>query len=276
MSERVVGRFRIDARRPWVMGIVNLTPDSFSGDGRLAGAALKHAETQQTAGADILDIGAESSRPGAAPISAQEEIARLAPVLKEVVHWGIPISVDTSKPEVMRFALDAGADLINDITALQTPGALDAVTESACAICLMHMQGQPRTMQENPVYQDIVGEVRDFLMSRVQACEAAGISRDRLWLDPGFGFGKTLAHNTALFQGLADLQSLGFPILVGVSRKRMLGELTGQAVEERVLGSVVAAVLAAQQGASILRVHDVAATCEGLSIWSALSKQKES
>lgn len=256
------------------MGIVNLTPDSFSGDGRAAQAAIEHARYQVEAGADVLDLGAESSRPGADPVSLEEEISRLKPVLAEVVHWGIPISVDTYKPEVMALAADMGAALINDIAALRQPGAITAIASTECSVCLMHMQGVPRNMQLNPEYGDVLTEVGEFLEERVAACEAAGITRRRLLIDPGFGFGKTLEHNTVLFRQQHQLHSLKLPLLVGVSRKRMLGEITGRGLPtERVVASAVAAVLAAQQGAHILRVHDVAATCDALAVWQSLSQQ---
>lgn len=254
--------------RPLVMGIVNLTPDSFSGDGQAGLAGIEHARTQLEAGADILDLGAESSRPGADPVPLAEEIARIRPVLAEVVHWGVPISVDTYKTEVMQLAAEMGAAIINDITALRQPGALTVAAQSDCAICLMHMQGEPRSMQADPHYQDVTAEVANFLAERVAACEAAGISRDRLILDPGFGFGKTLAHNTELFQHLDAF--LDTPCLVGVSRKRMIGEITGREVSARMVGSVTAALLAAQRGAHILRVHDVGATVDALKVWQAL------
>jgi dihydropteroate synthase len=270
MNSLMCGSYRLSLGRPLVMGIVNLTPDSFSGDGRPGFAAIEHARQQLEAGADMLDIGAESSRPGADPVSLNEELARLKPVLAEVTGWGVPISIDTYKPEVMRFALHEGVSIINDIAALRQLGAMAAVAASDCAICLMHMQGEPRNMQASPHYQDVVEEVEGFLNNRVAACEAAGIARNRLMLDPGFGFGKTLEHNLELFRGMGRLHEINLPLLVGVSRKRMLGDLTGQAVEQRMAASVVAAVMAAEQGAQIIRVHDVAATKDGLAVWSAL------
>lgn len=264
----------MDSPRPLVMGIVNVTPDSFSGDGHSrAQAAIRHAHAQLEAGADWLDLGAESSRPGAHPVPGDEEIDRLTPVLNEVSRCGLPISVDTCKPEVMRWAIDNGASMINDITALRRPGAIDAVAGSGCAICLMHMQGEPQSMQRAPAYSDVVSEVWGFLAERVLACEQAGIDRSRLVLDPGFGFGKTLAHNLSLFRSLAARPLIDLPLLVGVSRKRMLGDLTGREVENRLVPSVLAAVMAAQQGAKIVRVHDVAATRDGLAVWSALRSE---
>lgn len=256
--------------QPLVMGIVNLTADSFSGDGRAAGGALAHARAQLEAGADILDLGAESTRPGAQPVSLETEMQRLKPILAEVVRWGVPISVDTYKPAVMQMAADMGAAIINDIAALRQPGAVAAIAPYDCAVCLMHMQGEPLHMQANPQYTDVVGEVETFLQERVMACEQAGISRARLILDPGFGFGKTLSHNVALFQAISRLQEGGLPCLIGVSRKRMLGEITGREVTDRMVASVAAALLAAQQGAQILRVHDVAATRDALKVWQAL------
>jgi len=271
------------------MGIVNLTPDSFSGDGLMGGlmcgktdalaSALIYARKQWEAGADILDLGAESTRPGAMPVSLQEELDRLLPVLEAMRDWEIPVSIDTYKPEVMRAAIATGASLINDINALRSPGALDAVAASDCGICLMHMQGEPRHMQEHPVYADVVNEVRDFLAERIHVCRTAGIADDRLLLDPGFGFGKTLAHNVALFRRLPELVVDDLPVLVGVCRKRMIGELTGgKAADSRLPGSLAAAIVAAEQmkhHALILRVHDVAATKDALTVWSALTGNQE-
>ncbi|MDP2826321.1 MAG: dihydropteroate synthase, partial [Sulfuritalea sp.] len=218
------GRFRLSLARPLIMGIVNLTPDSFSGDGVGADArrAIAHAHAQIEAGADILDLGAESSRPGAPPVPAEEEQARLLPVLRALRDAPVPLSVDTAKPEVMRAALAAGADMINDIAALRMPGALEAVAASATAVCLMHMQGEPGTMQREPRYGDVVAEVLEFLGGRVAAAEAAGIARNRIVIDPGFGFGKTLAHNLALLRHLDRFAGLGVPVLAGISRKSML------------------------------------------------------
>ncbi|MHB1358797.1 MAG: dihydropteroate synthase [Rhodocyclaceae bacterium] len=268
------GPFRLSLLRPLIMGIVNLTPDSFSGDGvgESAAAAIAHAAAQRDAGADLLDLGAESSRPGAAPVPAEVEMARLLPVLHAVRDWGLPISVDTAKPEVMRAAIDAGAAMINDILALQAPGALDVVAASDVAVCLMHMQGEPRTMQSNPHYTDVTQEVRDFLAARVAACAAAGIARERLLIDPGFGFGKTVDHNYTLLRELPRLDDLGVPLLVGLSRKSMLGAVTGQPNgAARVHASVAAAILAVNRGARMLRVHDVAATRDALAIFAAMN-----
>lgn len=270
------GAFRLALDRPLIMGIVNLTPDSFSGDGLPASteAALAHARAQWEAGADILDLGAESTRPGAESVPVREELARLMPVLEKIraEGWNVPVSIDTMKPEVMRAALDAGADIINDINALRAPGALEAAARSDCAVCLMHMQGEPRDMQRQPNYADVVGEVRDFLAERVAACRAAGIADDRLMLDPGFGFGKSMAHNYRLLKSLERLADDDFPVLVGLSRKSMLGAVTGLPADRRLIASVAAAVLAVERGARIVRTHDVAATAEALKIWQACAE----
>ena len=266
------GRFQLALDRPLIMGVVNLTPDSFSGDGLASDTtkAVAHARKQIDAGADLLDIGAESTRPGAIPTSLEEEVGRLLPVLDALADCGVPISVDTYKPEVMRAALAHGAAMINDICALRRPGALEIVAASDCAVCLMHMQGEPLTMQQHPVYDDVVGEVRDFLAGRVAAAMAAGIGRERLVLDPGFGFGKTLEHNLALLARLDETSCDGLPILAGMSRKTMLGAITGRPVNERVPAGIAAHLIAAQKGARILRVHDVAATRDALSVWQAV------
>ena len=254
------------------MGIVNLTPDSFSGDGLATDAqrAIAHARRQLDAGADLLDLGAESSRPGAIPTSLADELDRLLPVLDGLADCGVPISVDTYKPEVMVAALAHGASMINDIYALRMPGALEAVAASDCAVCLMHMQGQPLTMQQQPDYADVVGEVRDFLAERVRAAVAGGIARERLVLDPGFGFGKTLEHNLQLLRSLERLSIDGLPLLAGMSRKSMLAAITGRAVDERLAASIAAALLAAERGAAIIRVHDVRETRDALQVWQAL------
>lgn len=271
------GRYRLSLQRPLVMGIVNLTPDSFSGDGLVDSVehAIEHARSQREAGADILDIGAESSRPGAVPTPEAEELRRLLPVLEEITTWGLPISVDTYKPVVMRAALAAGAAMINDITGMSQAAALAAVADSDCAVCLMHMRGEPGTMQQAPEYGDVVGEVRAFLAAAVQRCRRSGIGDERLVLDPGFGFGKSLEHNVALFRALPATAIDELPLLVGVSRKSMLGAITGRPVGERLPASVVAAVLAAARGAKILRVHDVAATRDGLAVWAAIEQGEQ-
>ncbi len=268
------GRFRLALERPLLMGIVNLTPDSFSGDGVGGDPALAvaRARAQLAAGADILDLGAESSRPGAQPVPAEVELARLLPVIEGLRDCGAPLSVDTVKPAVMRAALAAGADMVNDIAALGAPGALEAVAASGAAVCLMHMRGEPRTMQRNPEYGDVVADVLAFLESRVSACEAAGIEASRIVIDPGFGFGKTLAHNLALLRHLGRFASTGLPVLAGLSHKSMLGAITGRPVEERQAASVAAALLAVQRGAAIVRVHDVAATRDALAVLSAIGE----
>ena len=256
------------------MGIVNLTPDSFSGDGMGSDIdrAIRHARHQLDSGADILDIGAESSRPGAIPTPEDEELRRLLPVLREIVGWGVPVSVDTCKPAVMRAALAAGASMINDISALRHPEAMNAVAASDCAVCLMHMQGKPGTMQNAPAYGDVVQEVREFLAARVAAARAAGIDDCRMVLDPGFGFGKSLQHNLALFRALTATGVDDLPMLVGISRKAMLGAITGRPVEQRLAASIAAAILAALKGAKILRVHDVAETSDALAVMAAIEE----
>ena len=266
------GKFDLSLDRPLVMGIVNLTPDSFSGDGLATSSAqaIAHARAQIAAGADILDLGAESSRPGAIPTPLDEELSRLLPVMEALAGCGVPISVDTYKPAVMRAALAAGAAMINDIYALRMPGAVEALADTDCAVCLMHMQGEPLTMQKAPAYGDVVVEVRDFLAGRVAVLEAAGIARERIVLDPGFCFGKTLGHNLKLLRHLPDTTVSGLPILAGLSRKSMLGGITGRSVDERLPSSLAAAVMALEGGARILRVHDVAATRDALAVWSAV------
>ncbi len=255
------------------MGVINVTPDSFSDGGRHAtlDAALLCGERLAAEGADILDIGGESTRPGAAEVSVAEEIDRVVPVIAALAsRLDLPLSVDTSKPEVMRAAVAAGAGLINDIYALRRPGALAAAAQLAVPVCLMHMRGTPETMQREPRYIDPVAEVSTFLEERLAACVAAGIPRQRLLLDPGFGFGKTLEHNLALLAGLPTLAALGPPLLVGLSRKSMIGALTGREVGERLAGSLAAAVLAVERGARVIRVHDVAATRDALQVTLAL------
>jgi len=268
------GSFALDLSRPLIMGVVNVTPDSFSDGGLYAdtGRAVAHARRLIEEGADILDIGGESTRPGAAPVALEEERRRILPVLEALVADGVPVSVDTRKPGLMREAIAAGAAMINDVTALSGPGALEAVAKAPVAVCLMHMQGDPGTMQTNPVYQDVVREVHDYLAGRVAAAERAGIARDRIVVDPGFGFGKTVEHNLALLRSLGELKSLGGALLVGLSRKAMLGKLTGREPDERVPASVAAALLAVQYGAQIVRVHDVAATRDVLTVWNAVEK----
>ena len=271
------GRFRIDLSAPKIMGIVNLTPDSFSDGGtysRSARAALAHAERLLAEGAHILDIGGESTRPGAAHVSPEEEWARLQPVVEEIAKWNVPLSVDTRRSAIMQRLLGDGlSDIINDISALEDNGAIELLAAHPdIGICLMHMQGLPENMQINPKYQDVVGEVARYLKERAAECIAAGIAPQRIALDPGFGFGKNLQHNIALMQHLPELMAeTGFPLLIGVSRKRMIGELTGEAdAAARVHGSVAAALASVARGAQIVRVHDVKATADALKVWDAL------
>jgi dihydropteroate synthase len=266
------GRYVLNAERPLIMGIVNLSDDSFSGDG-LRGdieAAIAQGRRFIEEGAHILDLGADSSRPGAAPVPAQMEIDRLLPVIEALRDCGTALSIDTVKPEVMRVALKAGADMINDINALRAPGAMEVVAASKAGVCLMHMQGDPGTMQDAPHYADIVTEVAEFLAERVAAAEAAGIALDRIAVDPGFGFGKTLEHNIALLRHLGELVVPGLPLMVGLSRKSMLGLLTGRAAADRIHAGVAAHVLAVERGARIVRVHDVAATRDALAVLEAV------
>jgi len=260
--------------RPRIAGIVNVTSDSFSDGGQFLDPqrAIAHGLMLVEEGADLLDIGGESTRPGASEISADEEIARVVPVIEALAkQTSVPIAVDTSKPEVMRAAAAAGAGIINDVYALRRDGALDAAAELKLPVCLMHMQGEPRTMQEAPHYDDVVGEVKRFLADRIFACELAGIEKKRIVVDPGFGFGKTLEHNLALLRGLDQLAALGVPLLAGLSRKGMIGALTGRDVEHRAAGSAAAALIAVQKGAMIVRVHDVAATRDALAVWQAVA-----
>ena len=268
------GRFKLSLERPLVMGVVNITPDSFSDGGMFADTAraIAHAQRLIGEGADILDLGGESTRPGAAPVSLEVERRRVLPVLEAVASGGVPVAVDTRKPELMREAIAAGAAMINDVTALSGPGALAAVARAPVAVCLMHMQGDPATMQANPDYRDVVREVRDFLAQRVAVAVAAGIARNRIVVDPGFGFGKTVEHNLALLRSLREFASLGGALLAGLSRKAMLGRLTGREPLERVHASVAAALLAIQNGAHIVRVHDVAATRDALAVWNAVQQ----
>jgi dihydropteroate synthase len=259
------------------MGIVNVTPDSFSDGGRLddAQAAVAHALKLLEEGADILDVGGESTRPGAALVPAEEEIRRVLPVIEALVRQGCVVSVDTKKPEVMRAALAAGAAMVNDVAALQAAGAVETVAASDAAVCLMHMQGDPQSMQQAPHYDDVVSEVAQFLQKRVAACEAAGIGRERLVVDPGFGFGKTLQHNLALLKHLDRMQELGLPVLAGLSRKSMLGALTGRDVDQREFAGVAAHLAAVARGARLLRVHNVAAMRDALAVWNAVEEQQD-
>jgi len=263
----------LDLSRPRVMGVLNVTPDSFSDGGVFFSRedALRRAEHLVEEGADILDIGGESTRPGAVPVSAGEEIDRVVPVIESLrSRVSLPLSIDTSKPEVMHAAVGAGAGMINDVWALRKTGALEAAASAGVPVCLMHMQGDPRTMQAAPRYADVLSEVRDFLQERIAACTAAGIDSERLLLDPGFGFGKSLAHNLALLAGLEEICSLGRPVLVGLSRKSMIGAVTGRPIDERLPGSLAAAVLAVERGARLVRTHDVAATVDALRLVRAL------
>ncbi|EKS72999.1 MULTISPECIES: dihydropteroate synthase [Caballeronia] len=260
--------------RPLVMGILNVTPDSFSDGGRFISrdAALARAEQMLADGADMIDIGGESTRPGAPPVPLDEELERVVPIVEALRAVRVPLSVDTYKPAVMRAALDAGADMINDIWGLRQDGAIDAVKGSNCGLCVMHMLGEPRTMQlHEPVYEDVVADVRAFFAERVAALGRAGIATERISLDPGYGFGKTVEHNYALLAHLTDTSPAGtnFPLLAGMSRKSMLGAVTGRGAGERLAASVAAAVCAAERGAAIIRVHDVAETVDALKVWQA-------
>lgn len=264
---------KVKLDRPRVMGILNVTPDSFSDGGRWLDkdTAISHALAMQQAGADIIDVGGESTRPGAGAVSLQEELDRVIPVIEAISpQLSIPVSIDTSKPEVMRAAVGAGAGMINDVCALRQEGALQAAAELVVPVCIMHMQGVPRSMQVNPVYKDVGAEVRQFLLERAEACENRGIARENILLDPGFGFGKTFNQNVDLFRDLAALVATGYSVLVGVSRKAMIGQMTGKDTGDRVAGSVAAAVLAAQLGAAIIRVHDVAETVDALKVLEGL------
>lgn len=266
--------FTLDLSTPKVMGIVNVTPDSFSDGGKFerTDAAIAQALQLIDEGAAVLDIGGESTRPNATPVPEAEELHRVIPVIEALVAHQIPvpISIDTYKPGVMRAAIAAGASLVNDVRGLQEPGALEVVAASDAGVCIMHMQGTPQTMQENPHYEDVVAEVKAFLAQRREACLAAGIAPDRIMLDPGFGFGKTRMHNITLAKSLAELLTLGSPLLVGLSRKSVLGQMTGNDVDARLHASVAAAVVSAMQGAQLLRVHDVKATVEALKVVAAL------
>ena len=268
------GRHRLDLTLPQIMAIINVTPDSFSGDGLRGSvdAAQRRAEQALAEGAAILDVGGESTRPGAEAVSEAEELARVVPVVEALAAFGVPVSVDTLKPAVMREAVRAGAAIINDINALRMPGAIEAVVATDAGVCLMHMQGEPRSMQQAPAYEDVVGEVSGFLQQRAADLLRAGVAAERICLDPGFGFGKTLDHNLALFRALPQFAALPYPLLVGVSRKSMLGALTGRDVAQRMPASITAAVLAAQRGAGILRVHDVAATRDALAVWAGIER----
>ncbi|MDO6460810.1 dihydropteroate synthase [Granulosicoccaceae sp. 1_MG-2023] len=261
-----------------VMGIVNVTPDSFSDGSRFLQHedALAHARRLVAEGADWLDVGGESTRPGAAPVPLDEELRRVIPLIRAICEdpaIAVPVSVDTSKPEVMRAAIEAGAAMINDINALREPGAVEVCAEAGIPVCLMHMQGQPRTMQQSPGYGDVVTEVSAFLRERVGVCEAAGIARHDIVIDPGFGFGKTPEHNLALLKHLGVLVDTGYPVLAGLSRKSLFQAVLGAPLEERLTGSVTAALVAAQKGAAFVRVHDVKETCDALRVWQAIESE---
>jgi len=268
-------RFRIDLSTPRVMGIVNLTPDSFSDGGAHANhaAGLAHCEQLVREGADILDLGGESTRPGAPEVSVDQELGRVMPVLEGALTLGVPVSVDTRKAEVMRAVLAAGADIVNDVDALRSPGAIAAIAaHPSCGVCLMHMRGTPETMQHEPVYADVVDEVVAFLRQRCAALESAGVDAERVVVDPGIGFGKSVEHNLELLRRQQDLLAIGRPLLLGWSRKSTLGAVTGRGVAERAAASVAAALIAVQRGARIVRVHDVAATVDALKVWRAIDE----
>ncbi|WP_018150316.1 dihydropteroate synthase [Leeia oryzae] len=266
------GRFSYDGNHALIMGIVNVTPDSFSDGGKYHSRelAIQHARQLIEAGAHILDIGGESTRPGAAEVSVDEELDRVIPVIEALKDDGVALSVDTYKPEVMSAAIAAGVDLINDVNALEAPGAIEAVAGSLATICLMHKQGTPQTMQQAPVYQDVVAEVDRYLMSRVEVLKLAGVDVERIWLDPGFGFGKSLEHNVELMRHLPVFTAHEMPVLIGLSRKSMLGAITGEPVDQRVFSSIAAALVGISKGAHIVRVHDVAATASAIKVWESL------
>ena len=268
----------IDLSRPVVMGVLNVTPDSFSDGGRFESldAAVLKAQQLAAEGASIIDVGGESTRPGAAEVSEDEEISRVVPVIEAIAGLDAIISIDTSKPRVIQAAVRAGASLVNDVYALRREGVLEMAASLEVAVCLMHMQGEPRTMQDNPHYEDVVGEVADFLAGRVAACVSAGVPRERIVVDPGFGFGKTASHNVELLANLDQLKSLELPLLVGLSRKNTLGRLTGRSVDERLAAGLAAAVLAVERGAHIVRTHDVGATVDALKVTAAVMHPGES
>jgi dihydropteroate synthase len=270
----ICGRFEFDLERPLVMGIVNVTPDSFSDGGAHADAdsAIDHGRRLIAEGAHILDIGGESTRPGAAAVTQDEELARVLPVIEGLRTAGVPLSVDTSKPAVMKAVLEAGADMINDVQAFRQPGAVDAVAPTRCGLCVMHMKGEPRTMQDNPEYSDLLGEIGVYLGARVQKLRAAWIDPRRIVVDPGFGFGKTPDQNYQLLRRLSTLRVSSYPLLVGVSRKSMIGHATGRETGDRLAGSIAAALACVARGAAIVRVHDVAATVDALKVWQAVEQ----
>jgi len=278
MSDRwLCGRFEFSLERPLLMGVVNVTPDSFSDGGQHVEttSAIAHAQKLVTEGAEILDIGGESTRPGALPVSIQEELARILPVIAAMRDSGAAISVDTCKPEVMRAALEAGADIINDVTGMRQPEAQRIVAAHPnCGVCLMHMQGEPRTMQSQPLYQNVVHEVKAALVAQAQLLERLGVKHARISLDPGLGFGKTLEHNYQLLHGLAQFVESGYPVVLGASRKSMIGAVTGKSVDQRLSGSIAAALAGVARGAAVLRVHDVDATRDALKVWASVQAAK--
>jgi len=266
------GPYQLDMRHPQIMGIINITPDSFSDGGKhmAVDRALAYGRQLGAEGAAILDVGGESTRPGAQPVSPEEELRRILPVVKGLAEEGYLVSIDTRHTEVMIGALKAGAAMVNDVNGLRAEGALEACSDSDAGVCIMHMQGDPLTMQMNPCYEDVILEVRDFLSRRAEAARIAGIGAQRICLDPGFGFGKTVQHNLELLRGLSSLLDLDFPLLVGLSRKSVLGAVTGKGTDDRVHSSIAAALFAVQRGARIVRVHDVAAMHNALAVWSAI------
>ncbi|MFZ4710559.1 MAG: dihydropteroate synthase [Zwartia sp.] len=267
------GRFEFSLKRPLLMGVVNVTPDSFSDGGQHVdtSSAIAHAQKLVTEGADIIDIGGESTRPGALPVSIEQELARILPVMAAMRDCGAAISVDTCKPEVMQAALDAGADIINDVTGMrQTEAQRIVAAHPNCGVCLMHMQGEPRTMQSNPHYQNVVHEVQEALVAQAHLLERLGVNRARISLDPGLGFGKTLEHNYQLLHGLAQLVQSGYPVVLGASRKSLIGLVTGKPVDQRLSGSIAAALAGVARGVAVVRVHDVDATHDALKVWQAI------
>ena len=269
----LAARHALDLARPRVMGVLNVTPDSFFDGGRYAerDRAIAHGRAMLADGADIVDVGGESTRPGAAPVAEADEVARVVPVVEALARDGALVSVDTMKPAVMRAAIDAGAAMVNDVRALREPGALEAVASAGVAVCLMHMRGMPASMQQSPEYVDVVADVRGFLMARAGACEAAGIARERIVVDPGFGFGKTRTHNLMLLARLTEIAALGYPVLAGLSRKSTLGAITGRNEGDRLAASVAAALIAVERGAAIVRVHDVRETVDALKVLDAVA-----
>lgn len=268
------GRFEFGFERPLLMGIVNITPDSFSDGNQYlqTETAIAHAKQLIADGADILDLGAESTRPGALPVALDEELRRLLPVIEALHELNVPLSIDTFKPEVMRAVLRAGADMINDIAGFQNPASIAAVADSDCGLCVMHMQGEPRTMQASPHYHDVKAEVRHFLQQRVQALLAAGVQPERIMLDPGLGFGKTAAHNYTLLRDLEQIQLDSYPWLIGLSRKSMIGHVVNKEPQQRVAGSIAGMLAAVARGAAVVRVHDVAESADALKVWQAVEQ----